>query len=156
MVTSHGKTSLGEAARLGNMDILKLLLDCSTLSTRDRASHNSNQKNKRHFKSQKRKLNFVSDHDETVIKCKNVIEKTANNTNTKYVRNEFSDKNRGYFVFVHDEESTADDNNLNILKSPVNSVSLTPSPQADLEWDEDIGNFAPVTSDDEAWSSLYK
>lgn len=37
------------------------------------------------------------------------------------------------------------------------SIGSTPtSPQTDLEWDEDIGNVAATTSEDESVTSMYK
>lgn len=69
------------------------------------------------------------------------------NVKSKTYNDRSFSKNQGYFVFIHGEGSSN--------KSPISPVTLVPSPQ-DLEWDEEIGNVAPTTSEDETWTSMYK
>uniref|UniRef100_A0A2A4K1M0 SOCS box domain-containing protein n=1 Tax=Heliothis virescens TaxID=7102 RepID=A0A2A4K1M0_HELVI len=158
---SQGKTSLGEAANIGSIDIVKLLINASEAKRHAPVSYTGSSK-KRLVKCHKRKLRHNGQHDETVVKCKNLNDRTfkdfhfgqyeavgVNETSSK------ADANQGYFVFIHSEGSSSDESKMSV-KSPITSSPLTPSPQADLEWDEDIGNVAPTTSEDETWSSMYK
>lgn len=114
---------------------------------------------KRQVKSHKRKLRHDSQQNETVVKCKNLSDRMFKDyyaENIASTTEEGMDKNQGYFVFIHSEGSSSDEGKLPGLKSPLSPPSLTMSPQADLEWDEEIGNVAPTTSEDETWSSMYK
>lgn len=154
-IASKGKTSLGEAAYIGNIEIVKLLINASEIRSCITQA-------RRQVKCHKRKLKHNEQQDGTVVKCKTLNDRTLNDFHfEKYetIRaKEYSskaDKNQGYFVFVHSEASSSDKSNLGSLKSQV-TPPLTPSPQADLEWDEDIGNVAPSTSEDEIWSTIYK
>ncbi|KAM3964727.1 uncharacterized protein ACR2FA_001117 [Aphomia sociella] len=157
---SHGKTCLGEAANVGNVSIVKMLIDASKTNPTIK-THNAMPR-KRHTKSHKRKLRHDSQHDETVVKCKNISERSYKDYYMGHCsigaiqESSNSDKNQGYFVFIHSEGSSSDESKMSSLKSPVSPSTLTPSPQADLEWDEEIGNVAPTTSEDETWSSMYK
>ncbi|KAJ8729440.1 hypothetical protein PYW08_001021 [Mythimna loreyi] len=159
---SQGKTSLGEAAFNGNIDIVKLLINASEAKPHIPVSYAGSPK-KRLVKCHKRKLRNHGQHDETVVKCKSLNDRTFKDFHfaqyeTVGVKDDpsKSDTNQGYFVFIHSEGSSSDESKMGSLKSPITSSSLTPSPQADLEWDEDIGNVAPTTSEDETWSSMYK
>lgn len=112
---------------------------------------------KRHKRKLKNGIN-----DETVVKCKNLSERTfkdyyVGQCNLGAVQeNARAERNQGYFVFIHSEGSSSDESRISSLKSPLSPTTLTPSPQADLEWDEEIGNVAPMTSEDETWTSMYK
>ncbi|XP_049869319.1 ankyrin-3 [Pectinophora gossypiella] len=158
--TSHGKTCLGEAANMGNIGIVKLLVDASKSSNNHKIAPHSPQR-KRHVKSHKRKIVHEEANDETVVKCKtlsdrNFMDYHVGRENFGPTTANSKDKNQGYFVFIHSEGSSSDEGRVPGLKSPLSPPSLTPSPQADLEWDEEIGNVAPTTSEDETWSSMYK
>lgn len=114
---------------------------------------------KRQVKSHKRKLKIDSQQNETVVKCKNLSDRMFKDYYAESIASttaETMEKNQGYFVFIHSEGSSSDEGKLPALKSPLSLPSLTMSPQADLEWDEEIGNVAPTTSEDETWSSMYK
>ncbi|XP_045771523.1 CARD- and ANK-domain containing inflammasome adapter protein-like [Maniola jurtina] len=154
-ITCHGKTSLGEAAKIGNKNICKLLIDaCSSIKKPSTQGCTK----KRHSKSHKRKLKST-ECEETVIKCKNLSDRTFKETQlgeNDSLRGQNPDKNQGYFVFIHSEGSSSDESKIGGCKSPVSPSSLVSTPQADLEWDEEIGNVAPTTSEDETWSSMYK
>ncbi|XP_072936576.1 uncharacterized protein [Epargyreus clarus] len=161
-ITRLGKTSLGEAAKLGNTDIVKLLIDASKT---DKYSYKmvstQNIQKKRQIKSQKRKLKSSAQNDEMVVKCKNLNDRTMKTSkgpveSTDSADDIQKDRNQGYFVIIHSDGSSSDESKINSLKSPLSPPSLVTSPQADLEWDEDIGNFAPTTSEDETWSSMYR
>lgn len=142
---------------MGNVDLIKLFLYFAS-ETESEKSQSVSPKHK-HVKCCKRKLRCNAQQDESVVKCK-----TSKDRNFKdydsfkkcEAKTSKGDKNQGYFVFTHSEGSSSDDSKTSSLKSPVLSASLTPSPQADLEWDEDIVNVAPTTSEDEAWSTTYK
>lgn len=154
-ITCHGKTSLGVAATIGNKNIFKLLIDaCSSIK---KPSTQGCMK-KRHSKSHKRKLKST-ECEETVIKCKNLSDRTFKETQlgeNDSLQGQNPDKNQGYFVFIHSEGSSSDESKIGGCKSPVSPSTLVSTPQADLEWDEEIGNVAPTTSEDETWSSMYK
>ncbi|KAG7311524.1 hypothetical protein JYU34_002570 [Plutella xylostella] len=155
--TVHGKTCLGQAAYTGNIRILKLLIDLSTegIPVIKKSSK------KRHGKSQKRKLRNDGKNSETAVKLKNFGDRKDKEglslDDNSVSREELatSDKNQGYFVFIHSEGSSSDDSRVPALKSPLSPA--TPTPQGDLEWDEDIntGSIAPTTREDETWSSMY-
>ncbi|XP_075992285.1 uncharacterized protein LOC142987424 [Anticarsia gemmatalis] len=159
-IVSQGKTCLGEAANIGNVDVFKLLINTSQISPSSNkvptGSFNISTR-KRQLKCHKRKLKYTGQHEETVVKCKN-----SNDRNLKFYnyapldQDVNADKNQGYFVLIHSEGSSSDESKINNLRSPLSPSSLTPSPQADLEWDEDIVNVAPTTSEDETWCSMYK
>ncbi|KAL4708105.1 hypothetical protein ACJJTC_009884 [Scirpophaga incertulas] len=165
---SFGKTCLGEAANVGNVNITKLLIDeiMSTTSKSNSACVSLVQK-RGHIKSQKRKHRYDS-QPETMIKYKNMNDKKFKE---HYDNDQYSslglrqenierkcERNQGYFVFIHNEGSSSEDSKISNLKTPLSPTSLTPSPQSDLEWDEEIDNEAPVagTSDDDTWTSMYK
>lgn len=158
---SHGKTCLGEAANMGNIDIVKLLIDVSKANANWFTIHGPNVR-KRHTKSHKRKLKHDSQHPETVVKCKNLNERNFKDcyldcgSVSTSPEETVSIQNQGYFVFVHSEGSSSDESKISSFKSPLSPLSLMPSPQEDLEWDEEIGNVAPTTTEDETWSSMYK
>lgn len=162
---SFGKTCLGEAANLGNVDIAKLLIDASAP-----ASHSSTVaphsviSRKRLTKSHKRKYRYDGPA-ETVVKCKNKNDKKfieyysmGHNENVTLKQDNRLDRNQGYFVMIHSEGSSSDESKVSSLKASLSPPSLTPSPQSDLEWDEEIDNQAPIadTSEDESWTSMYK
>lgn len=158
----QGKTCLGEAANMGNINILKVLLNASQTSSTSKVS-SLNVTRKRQIKCQKRKLKHQIYQEETVIKCKNLNDRPYKNYNLGQYdtvgikdNNAKMDKNQGYFVFIHNEGSSSDESKSGGLKSPLSSSSLTPSPQDELEWDEEIGAVAPTTTEDETWSSMYK
>ncbi|CAB3249985.1 unnamed protein product [Arctia plantaginis] len=159
----QGKTCLGEAASMGNVDILKILLSVNQTSSTQKVSPYNVTTRKRHIKCHKRKLKHYGRHEETVVKCKNHNDRTLKDYKFGHYdmmeiidNNGKTDKNQGYFVFIHSEGSSSDESKIGSLKSPLSPTLLTPSPQADLEWDEEIGNVAPTTSEDETWSSMYK
>ncbi|XP_026757186.2 ankyrin-3 [Galleria mellonella] len=158
---SHGKTCLGEAANVGNVSIVRLLIDATKTNSPTKIPHSGSLR-KMHTKSQKRKLRLDGQHDETVVKCKNINERSfkeycMGHCNIGAIQESSNmEKNQGYFVFIHSEGSTSDESKMSSLKSPLSPTTLTPSPQADLEWDEEIGSVAPTTSEDETWSSMYK
>ncbi|XP_026738480.1 serine/threonine-protein phosphatase 6 regulatory ankyrin repeat subunit B-like isoform X2 [Trichoplusia ni] len=150
-------TPFGEAARLGNVDLVKLFIYYGS----ETGSENSRSMSPRHkhVKCCKRKLRHSVQQDESVAKCKALKDrnyKDYDSFETCEAKTSRSDKNQGYFIFTHSEGSSSDESKTSSLKSPVTSSSLTPSPQADLEWDEDIVNVAPTTSEDETWSTMYK
>lgn len=150
-----GKTCLGEAAKIGNITLVKLLIEYSKTSSASKVTSTR----KRQVKSHKRKLKHDSQQTETVVKCKNLSGRMFKDYYAESIASttkESMDKNQGYFVFIHSEGSSSDEGKLPGLKSPLSPPSLTMSPQADLEWDEEIGNVAPTTSEDETWSSMYK
>ncbi|XP_028043178.1 ankyrin-3 isoform X1 [Bombyx mandarina] len=156
---SRGKTCLGEAANTGNVDVMKLLI---TASKTPQSKNNQAPSRKRTLKCHKRKFKHDGQISETVVKFKNINEKKIKDYSVgKCEKLDLShtgqiEKNKGYFVFIHNDGSSSDETRVPSLKSPKSSSSMSPSPQADLEWDEDIGNTAPTTSEDETWSSMYK
>ncbi|XP_050361649.1 serine/threonine-protein phosphatase 6 regulatory ankyrin repeat subunit B [Nymphalis io] len=156
-ITCHGRTCLGEASRIGNMRVVKILIDaCKSTSVQ----HKSQIYSKKKHRKQMRKLRGVGHPDETLIKCKNFNDKTikgeTSNENVPLSQESHqSEHNQGYFVFKHDESSSSDESKKNI-KSPVSPTAAVSTSQAELEWDEEIVNVAPTTSEDEIWSSLYK
>lgn len=114
---------------------------------------------KRQVKSHKRKLRHDGLQNETVVKCKSLSDRMFKDYYADSIASTADDsneKNQGYFVFIHSEGSSSDEGRIPGLKSPLSPPSLLTSPQADLEWDEEIGNVAPTTSEDETWSSMYK
>lgn len=154
-ITTNGKTCLGEACNIGNLSIVKLLLDgCKALDIAPKISFRI-KKNKTH----KRKLrNFGYQHDETVIKYKNRSDRYSKSTEIKENYHSYDETkigNQGYFVFVHGESSSSDESKLNSSITPTSPSSVISTP-SDLEWDENIGKFAPTTSEDETWTSMYK
>lgn len=157
-ITVQGKTSLGEAANNGNIDIVKVLLKASDSKRHVPVPYVGSPK-KRQVKCHKRKLRHHGPHDETVVKCKSMNDRNFKDLNfgqeTKVKGGQKSETNQGYFVFTHSDGSSSDESKIGSLKSPLTPSPLTPSPQ-DLEWDEDIGNVAPTTSEDESWTSMYK
>ncbi|KAJ0181839.1 hypothetical protein K1T71_002561 [Dendrolimus kikuchii] len=152
---SNGKTCLGEAAGIGNIDIIKQLITASKPSNMSNVPSHCR---KRSTKSNKRKLKHDVGQDEQVGKYKSFCEKKFKDTSQSGFKDGStkSDKNQGYFVFIHNEGPSSNDTRIASLRSPLSPSPLTPSPQADLEWDEDIGTVAPTTSEDETWSSMYK
>ncbi|XP_060810922.1 serine/threonine-protein phosphatase 6 regulatory ankyrin repeat subunit C isoform X2 [Amyelois transitella] len=155
-----GKTCLGEAANIGNISILKLLIDAT--KTGASTAKPSGSYRKRHTKSHKRKLRNYENNDETIVKCKNLNERTfkdfyVNQCSVEVTEeNVSSEKNQGYFVFIHSEGSSSDESKISSLKSPLSPSTMSPSPHAELEWDEEIGDVAPTTIEDETWSSMYR
>ncbi|XP_023943012.2 ankyrin-3-like [Bicyclus anynana] len=156
-ITCHGKTSMGEAAKGGNMAIVKALIDaCTANSTIKKPSQGCTKK--RYSKSHKRKLNS-SECEETVVKYKNLSDRTFKETQideNDSLRGQTPEKNQGYFVFIHSDGSSSDESRIGGSKSPISPSSLASTPQAELEWDEEIVNVAPSTSEDETWTSMYK
>lgn len=149
---SNGKTCLGEAASLGNIAILKQLIAVSKPSHMPNLASHSR---KRSIKCNKRKLKHDVEQDELGGKNKSFCEKKFKDTSQSAGKSK-TDKNQGYFVFIHNEGSGSKETRIASLQSPLSPSTLTPSPLADLEWDEDIGTVAPTTSEDETWSSMYK
>ncbi|XP_041976210.1 ankyrin-3-like [Aricia agestis] len=145
-VTSHGKTCLGEAVNIGNLSVVKLLVDTKPPPPFSK---------KRSTKSQKRKFRHNSHNEDTVIKYKNLSDRSLRNYQLDKDSNS-NDRNQGYYVVIHSEGSSSDESRLNSLKSPTSPISLPSTPLADLEWDEEIGNIAPTTKEDETWSSMYR
>ncbi|GBP23948.1 Ankyrin-3 [Eumeta japonica] len=165
-ITCHGQTCLGQAASKGNVDILKLLIDNSYSCTAlHKTSPNNSSIRKPNSKPHKRKLRNDLHLDEVVAKTKNLndsrtIKDCYNSSRdqksfSKSDKNQSIEKNQGYFVFNYDEDGT-DESQVSQVSVLSSMSPLTPSPQADLEWDEEIGNVAASTSEDETWSSLYK
>ncbi|KPI93808.1 Ankyrin-2 [Papilio xuthus] len=159
-VTRHGKTCLGESAKLGSISIVKLLIDATLVN---KTTSQESISKKRNIKCHKRKLKSTSQYSETIVKYKNYndrtyrecqVEKSVEIDSENQECSKF-DKNRGYFVFIHSDGSSSDESRIS-LRSPVTPPALPLSPQIDLEWDEDIGNVAPTTTEDETWSSMYK
>lgn len=150
----NGKTCLGESANIGNIDILKQLIIAS------RTNHvQSTASRKRPLKSHKRKLKHDTGQDEHIGKHRGFNEKKFKDTCSESLFEEESSKfykNQGYFVFVHNEGSSSNETRISSKKLQLSPSSLISSPQADLEWDEEIGTVAPSTSEDETWSSMYK
>lgn len=160
-ITSHGKTCLGEAANLGNISILHLLIDACKFNYPQNRNVTHSYSKKRHVKTNKRKLRSSSQQDDTVIKCKNphdrILKCNPVSENTSVLQDtQKCEKNQGYFVFIHGEGSSSDESKMCSLKSPVSPSSQVSSPLAELEWDEETANVAPTTSEDETWSSMYK
>ncbi|CAG5022018.1 unnamed protein product [Parnassius apollo] len=159
-VTRHGKTCLGEAAKLGSINVVKLLID-ATLANKDLSQDNAKERN---VKTHKRKYKNNGQNCETVIKCKNLNDRTLRERHLNHSGSIDSsvqgcsslDNNQGYYVFIHSDGSSSDESRISSLRSPVTPPSLVTSPQIDLEWDEEIGSVAPMTSEDETWSSMYK
>nr|XP_026487633.1 ankyrin-3-like [Vanessa tameamea] len=157
-VTSHGKTCLGEAAYIGNMRIVKILIDAwkSTCVPNKSEIHSK----KKNYNLHKRKLHSVGHQDATNVKCKNVNDKTlkgetSNENMSSLQESHQSEHNQGYFVFIHNESSSSDEGK-KPTKSPVSPTASVLTLQPELEWDEEIVNVAPTTSEDETWSSMYK
>ncbi|XP_045510929.1 ankyrin repeat domain-containing protein 50-like [Colias croceus] len=159
-ITSQGKTCLGEASSLGNITIVKLLLEtCKSEGTSQISSYGVAKK-KHCVKSHKRKYKGTGQHDDSVSKCKNRSHRVnvdfQNEKDTlKSNSSTRTDKNQGYFVFINSDGSSSDESRFSNVISP-KSPSLATTPLAELEWDEDIGSVAPTTSEDETWSSMYK
>ncbi|XP_061729376.1 ankyrin-2-like [Cydia pomonella] len=152
-ITKNGKTSLGEACNIGNISIVKLLVN----TTKSRQTTHSSRK--RHLKTHKRKIKNDGSQEETLTKYKNPSDRKCMGLQLENIgpsQTSNRDVNRGYFVFIHSDGSSSDESRITSLLSPLSPVSLTPSPQDDLEWDEEIGNVAPTTSEDETWTSMYK
>ncbi|XP_038207814.1 ankyrin-2-like [Zerene cesonia] len=157
-ITSQGKTCLGEASSLGNISIVKLLLEaCKSEGTNQISSYGVSKK-KHSVKSHKRKYRGTGQHDDNVSKCKNRTHRVnvdfQNEKGNLISNSTKTDKNQGYFVIVNSDGSSSDESRLSNIISPKSSLAATPL--AELEWDEDIGNVAPTTSEDETWSSMYK
>ncbi|CAG4944841.1 unnamed protein product [Colias eurytheme] len=159
-ITSQGKTCLGEASSLGNITIVKLLLEACKSEGTSQISSYGVAKKKHCVKSHKRKYRGTGQHEDNVSKCKNRSHRVnvdfqnekdtlKSNTSTR------TDKNQGYFVFINSDGSSSDESKFSNIISP-KSPSLVTTPLAELEWDEDIGSVAPTTSEDETWSSMYK
>ncbi|XP_039762725.1 ankyrin-3-like [Pararge aegeria] len=157
-IACHGKTSLGVAVKTGNKNLVKILLDaCASSSTAKKPSPQSSTK-KRYSKSHKRKLNS-SECDETVVKCKNISDRTFKECQideSDSLIGQTPEKNQGYFVFIHSDGSSSDEGKIGGSKSPTSPSSLASTPQADLEWDEEIVSVAPSTKEDEKWTTMYK
>lgn len=140
---------------------MKLLIDASKTGP-SASTRPSGGSRKRLIKSHKRKLRHDGQFDDNVVKCKNLNDRTFKDLYVGQcsvgVTHETvgSDKNQGYYVFIHSEGSSSDESKISNLKSPLSPSTLTPSPHAELEWDEEIGNVAPTTSEDETWSSMYR
>lgn len=158
-----GKTCLGEAANMGNVEIAKLLVDASVSPSGTSAIVPHSIPCRKQHKSHKRKYR----HDgppETVVKCKSKNKKefieyySMSQENSTLKPDNRVDRNQGYFVMIHSEGSSSDESKVASVKNSLSPPSLTPSPQSDLEWDEEIDNRAPVanTSEDESWTSMYK
>lgn len=152
---------MGEAANIGNMSITNQLIDACKSNYLQNKNATQTYSKKRHVKLHKRKLRGSTQHDETVIKYKNLNDRTfrsspMSESSSVLQDSQKSDKNQGYFVFIHSEGSSSDESKMCSLKSPVSPSSLVSSPQAELEWDEETANVAPTTSEDETWSSMYK
>lgn len=148
---------MGEAAHIGSFEIAKILID-ATLSSSESKTSTSIISRKKH-KSNKRKYQH-SGPAETVVKYKNINDRNKDCYNlshcdTKKQENTQLDRNQGYFVVIHSDGSSSEESK---VSSILTSSSLTPSPQSDLEWDEEIDNDTPVvdTSEDESWTSMYK
>lgn len=160
-ITSHGKTCLGEAAYLGNISIIHQLIEACKSYYPQNKNFTQSYSKKRHVKTHKRKLKSSAPHDDTVIKCKNPHERALKcnpvcESSSVLQDNQKCEKNQGYFVFIHSEGSSSDESKMCSLKSPMSPTSQVSSPQAELEWDEEIANVAATTSEDETWSSMYK
>lgn len=159
----QGKTGLGEAARRGNSDIIKLLL-AGNYNLRKTDLLNKTTARKRY----KSKIKQRRQHEETIVRCKNLNDRALKDLNCQHSDDETLDnngkkKNQGYFVFIHSEDSSStssssscDESKISNLTSPLSPSSLTQSPQADLEWDEEIGDVASSTSEDDNCTSMYK
>lgn len=134
------------------------MVDATKLSLNNRSQSHSSRK--RQMKTHKRKIRNDSQQEETLTKYKNPGERSIKDClglqleSIESNQESKSKMNRGYFVFIHSDGSSSDESRITSLLSPLSP--LTPSPQDDLEWDEEIGNVAPTTSEDETWSSMYK
>ncbi|XP_028162782.1 ankyrin-1-like [Ostrinia furnacalis] len=153
--TSFGKTSLGLAANTGNLDIAKLLIEATLSCSISKATSIT----KKRHKSKKRKYHHGGPA-ETVVKYKNLNDRKIKDFSLGQCEDVKQDslkqeKNQGYFVVIHSEGSSSDESK---VSSILTASSLTPSPQSDLEWDEEIDNDTPVvdTSEDESWTSMYR
>lgn len=149
---------MGEAANKGYVSITKMLIEFSKDDCTEEKIFQNYYK-KKYSKSQKRKLHSSGHQDETVVKCKNLNERIPKVDKTnEYVPLQGSHhrNNQGYFVVIHNDGSSIDESKIGNLKSPVSSSSLVSSPQAELEWDEEITNVAPTTSEDESWTAMYR
>ncbi|XP_068620849.1 ankyrin repeat domain-containing protein 50 [Battus philenor] len=151
-VTRHGKTCLGAAAKLGSINSVKLLIDATVTN---KAESQNNVPKRRNVKCYKRKLKSNSQYSETKIKYRECHLECCENIDSEIAESSNFDNNQGYYVFIHSDGSSSDESRVN-LRSPVTPPSMPISPQIDLEWDEDIVNVAPTTSEDETWSSMYK
>lgn len=147
-VVCTGKTCIGEAVFSGKISILKILLDHYVTAER------------KPNKPLKRKLNA---NNKKQLSPKRFVGYNFNSGIPKELDGQHpctstgergGENNRGYYVFIHDDDSSMEDSNFNYHRP--GALCMTPSPQADLEWDENIGNFAAMTSEDETWSSMYK
>ncbi|CAK1540490.1 unnamed protein product [Leptosia nina] len=149
-ITSQGKTCLGEACRRGIISLVKLLLEsCNEDSTE---ISNVDLKRKR-FKSHKRKFKAI-EYNGNVSKCEHRSEEYQVDGNKSKLN---SNKSQDYVVLLSSDGSSSDESRIGCnSKSPTSPLSSTTVPLADLEWDEDIGTFAPNTSEDETWSSMYR
>lgn len=148
---------MGEAARVGNKVLVKILLDACVCSSATRKNSQPGCVKRRHSKSHKRKLKSTL-CDETVVKCKNLSDRQLKENQidvSDSLRGQCAEKNQGYFVFIHSEGSSSDEGKVGSCKSPASHPAVS-TPQADLEWDEEIVNVAPTTSEDEKWTSMYK
>ncbi|XP_045532457.1 ankyrin-3-like [Pieris brassicae] len=155
-ITSHGKTCLGEASKLGNTVVVQILLD----------SYNENVASKQGIifkkcnRSHKRKLKSVGPHDGSVSKFKNTSEELyqchKQNINGKEIKN--NEKiNQDILVSLNSDGSSSDSSSESKAgNTKPQAASVATSLHVDLEWDEDIGTAAPITHEDETWSSIYR
>lgn len=112
------------------------------------------------YKSQNRKLKSSQyDNDKYMSICDKphrYFQNGVENISTSEEKSYRGPKNRGYYVFIHGEESSTEKANCNFQRAKKIPIVLTPSPPADLEWDEDMGNTAPVTREDATWTAMYR
>lgn len=151
----NGKTCLGEAAYRGFTDIAKKLIveshcDNTTKPIVDlyyegNCACTSTNKNNT-LKSLKRKLNKLT--IET-----NAKNKTLSDRRSKLESDPSKESiNQGYFKMIHEDGSSSEESQVGGVTLPMIPIS----PLTELEWDEDIGNVAASTSEDESVASMYK
>lgn len=159
-MTRHGKTCLGEAAKIGSINAVKLLID-ATASSKSLSQEDISKT--RRVKSHKRKLKS-GQYYETVVKWKNLNDRSYQECHLKHSDSldcdihecSYLDNNQGYFVYIHSDGSSSDESRISNTHSPIPTPPLPTSPHIDLEWDEEIGCVAPTTREDETWSSIYR
>ncbi|KOB70100.1 putative ankyrin repeat-containing protein [Operophtera brumata] len=150
---SNGKTCLGEAAYRGSTEIAKKLIAESHCDNTTKPLGNyegdcactSPNKNVT-LKSLKRKLDKLTlDVNE---KCK-----TLSDRRSKLELDPLKEgRNQGYYKMIHKDGSSSEESKVGGITVPATPTS----PQTELEWDEDIGNVAASTSEDESVTSMYK
>lgn len=134
---SIGKTCLGEAAKCGNCDILKFLVDKCPRT----------EPTKFDPRKLKKTVHPKEKYNPNHKLCTQAI--TLRSPTIDFLECRIGEPQKMDYLYVVGDDRS-------FRGSPLYSVPMMPSPHDDLEWDEDIGNAAPVTSDDESWCAMYR